>query len=76
MTGLSQAKIMLDMWSEVTADADFKKYISSSKAGRIKDQFICHAANPLTIYKSSWNLEPWRPDKTLVGTYMKGCNPE
>ncbi|MEM5009432.1 DUF2599 domain-containing protein [Niallia taxi] len=73
---ISQASIMGDMWSEVTADADFKKHISSSKRGRIKDQFICHAANPLTIYKSSWNLEPWRPDKSLSATYAKACNPK
>ncbi|MFD6209779.1 DUF2599 domain-containing protein [Peribacillus sp. NPDC060253] len=38
--------------------------------------FICHAVNPLTIYKSPWNLEPWRPDLSLVLTYKNGCNPK
>lgn len=53
-----------------------RKYISSSKKDRIKDQFICHAVNAITIYKSSWNLEPWRPDKSLLATYSEGCNPK
>ena len=46
------------MWGEVTADSDFKKHIASSRHARMRNQFICHAVNPLTIWKSSWNLEP------------------
>ncbi|MFP9130242.1 DUF2599 domain-containing protein [Niallia sp. BSM11] len=68
--------IAKDMWSEVTADANFKKSIASSKHGRMKDQFICHAINPGTVWKTSWNLEPWRPDKSLLNTYLDACNPK
>uniref|UniRef100_UPI00406C6090 DUF2599 domain-containing protein n=1 Tax=Peribacillus sp. FSL E2-0159 TaxID=2975289 RepID=UPI00406C6090 len=49
--------------------------MSNSREGRIKDQFICHAVNQLTIYKSPWNLEPWRPDLSLSSTYYNKCNP-
>jgi hypothetical protein len=67
--------IMADMWSELTADASFEKHVSSSKRGRIFDQFVCHAANPVAIWKSTWNLEPWRPDVSLWDTYKALCNP-
>ncbi|WP_405390652.1 MULTISPECIES: DUF2599 domain-containing protein [Peribacillus] len=64
------------MRAELKADASFKSHVSSSKEGRIKDQFICHAVNLLTIYKSPWNLVPWRPDLSLALTYKNKCNPE
>ncbi|MGE7684946.1 DUF2599 domain-containing protein [Peribacillus simplex] len=76
LTAISQSSLMKDMWAELKADASFKSHVSSSKEGRIKDQFICHAVNPLTIYKSPWNLEPWRPDLSLVLTYKNKCNPK
>ncbi|WP_226673497.1 DUF2599 domain-containing protein [Rossellomorea aquimaris] len=73
---VSQSSLMKDMWAEVKADASFKAHVKSSQEGRIKDQFVCHAVNPTTIYKSSWNLEPWRPDKSLALTYKDLCNPK
>ena len=69
-----QSSLMKDMWAELKPDASFKSHVSSSKEGRIKVQFICHAVNPLTIYKSPWNLEPWRPDLSLALTYYNRCN--
>ncbi|MBL3643062.1 DUF2599 domain-containing protein [Bacillus sp. RHFB] len=36
----------------------------------MKDQFICHAVNSFTIYKTPWNLEPWRYDVSLLSTYL------
>lgn len=75
LAAFAQSAIVKDMWAEITADADYSKHISSSTSGRIKDQFICHAWNPSTVWKSSWNLEPWRPDKSLWNTYLAACNP-
>jgi len=72
----SNVPIAADMWAEVKADANFKKSISSSKVSRVFEQFVCHAINPLTVWKSSWNLEPWRPDLTLKQTYYAACNPK
>ncbi|MFJ9383795.1 DUF2599 domain-containing protein [Peribacillus sp. NPDC101481] len=34
-----------------------------------------HRNKYLPLYKSSWNLEPWRPDKTKAGIYINTCNP-
>lgn len=67
--------IGIQMWSEVAADASYKATSTTYRA-RLKDQFVCHAVNPLTIWKSSWNLDTNRPDVSLAATYRAGCNPE
>jgi len=63
-----------DMYHELTTDAQYIEYITYNQSG-IKNQFICHAVNPFTITKSSWNLEPWRPNPGWLLTYTAGCNP-
>lgn len=68
-------RIAKDMWSEVTRDSSYKQVQNKYRA-RIKDQFICHAINPTTIWKSSWNLDTNRPDVSLGQTYLKRCNPK
>lgn len=71
------AAISRDMWSEVIADASFKSSgILRRNITGIRNQFICHAINPGTIWKSSWNLEPRRPIVSLANTYGKACNPK
>lgn len=75
LSSFSTSAIAKDMWSEIKADSSYKTYISSSRSGRIKDQFVCHAVNPTTLWKSSWNLEPWRRDYSLYNTYKAKCNP-
>jgi hypothetical protein len=47
----------------------------TSKYWSMYNQFACHFVNPLTIPKSSWNLEPRRPDVGWAATYAAGCNP-
>ncbi len=39
------------------------------------NQYICHLINPQTVSKYDYNLEPWRSDPGLIGTYYNGCNP-
>ncbi len=64
-----------DMWAETSADYTYRKQIGKYYKARIKDQFICHAVNPTTIWKSSWNLDTNRPDVSLWETYRAACNP-
>ncbi|MBC1445517.1 DUF2599 domain-containing protein [Listeria welshimeri] len=71
------ALIARDMWYEVTADASFVNSLILKRNGaRVRDQFLCHALNPSTIWKASWNLEPRRPDVSLTSTYKQLCNPK
>ncbi len=64
-----------DAWGEVYNDNDYRKNVASKYNARMKDQFICHAINPATVTKSSWNLDTNRPDVSLWSTYKKACNP-
>lgn len=68
--------VALDGWSETRNDASFKRTTAiKNNAGGVMDQFMCHAVNPGTIWKSSWNLEPGRPNVSLIDTYKNTCNP-
>lgn len=55
-----------------------KKKMSGTKKwrneGGLKDQYYCHTQ--LAKLKSSWNLEPWRPNVSLAKTLASGCNPK
>ena len=75
MGAVYNSAIGVKMWNELKADADFKKNVKSSQHVSVRNQYICHAVNPLTIWKSSWNLEPWRKQVSLFNTYRAGCNP-
>ena len=66
-----------DMWNEVMTEPSIKKGGAAYPyRARLKDQFICHAVNPITTWKKSWNLDVDRPDVSLLGTYYAKCNPE
>ncbi len=76
IVAFSTSAIFKDMKAEVKASSAYKSKITSKTAGRINDQFICHAFNPLAgLFKSSWNLEPKRRDYSLWQTYTNKCNP-
>lgn len=66
--------LIADMYSETVNDYSYKTHITYNEDG-ILDQFVCHAYNPFTTVKSSWNLEPWRPNVSLWDTYTSLCNP-
>lgn len=60
-----------EAWSEVLAQAP------DADLPGMRQQFICHwqFAEMVEPGKTSWNLEPWRPevsDDTMIST---GCNP-
>ncbi|MBM7588147.1 hypothetical protein JOC86_004722 [Bacillus pakistanensis] len=61
----------IDAWDKVYA-----VHSGSSNwynTGGMEDQFLCHASFART--KSSWNLEPSRPNVSYAQTVAKACNP-
>ncbi len=54
-----------------------KGYYSQMNTASIRDQFYCHwdyKASGLTIVKSTWNLEAWRPHTTYRKLLNAKCN--
>jgi hypothetical protein len=66
--------LIADLYSETVNDYSYETYITYNESG-ILDQFACHAYNPFTTVKFSWNIEPWRPNVSLWDTYTASCNP-
>jgi hypothetical protein len=60
-----------EAWSEVLAQAP-----DAAQPG-MKDQFVCHwqFAEIAEPGKTSWNLEPWRPEVSPQDMIAAGCNP-
>ena len=60
-----------EAWSEVLADAP------DANLPGMREQFDCHWqwAELAEPGKTSWNLEPWRPDVTPTQMMQTGCNP-
>lgn len=58
-------------WALLKAKKSSSKYWKNE--GGLKDQYYCHTQ--LAKTKSSWNLEPWRPNVSLAKTIAKACNP-
>lgn len=56
------------LWS----DAKAKGLPNVSK---YKDQLLCHPMSQLAIFKSTWNIDSWRPDVGLAKTIAAACNP-
>ncbi|BBZ22286.1 DUF2599 domain-containing protein [Mycolicibacter hiberniae] len=58
-------------WSEVV-----KRNPEANTAG-MRAQFLCHWQFVEFIQpgKTSWNLEPWRPDVSTLDLLANGCNP-
>jgi hypothetical protein len=62
------------------ADAAWAEVLTLSPDAEIpgmKEQFLCHwqFAELSQPGKSSWNLEPWRPEVTDDEMFRAGCNP-
>ena len=51
----------------------YDRLLDWKNEGGLKDQYYCHTQ--LAKTKSSWNLEPWRPNVSLAKTIAKACNP-
>lgn len=47
----------------------------SVSTNSMKNQYICHQMTLLPAFKSSWNLEQYRPDVGLTRTIASACNP-
>lgn len=58
-------------WAEVV-----KRNPEANNAG-MRAQFLCHwqFAEFIQPGKTSWNLEPWRPDVSSLNLLANGCNP-
>jgi len=58
-------------WSEVV------KRNPEANTASMRAQFLCHwqFAELIQPGKTSWNLEPWRPDVSTVNLLANGCNP-
>lgn len=42
---------------------------------KMQDQLYCHI-DGFAFFKSSWNLDTWRPDVSYAATLAAGCNPK
>ena len=60
-----------EAWSEVLADAP------DADLPGMREQFVCHwqFAEVAQPGKTSWNLEPWRPQVSPTQMLNTGCNP-
>jgi hypothetical protein len=58
-------------WAEVLADAP------DADLPGMHAQFLCHwqYAEIAEPGKTSWNLEPWRPEVSETAMFASGCNP-
>jgi hypothetical protein len=58
-------------WREVLVDAP------EADTASMRDQFLCHwnYAEFARPGKTSWNLEPWRPEVAPEVMLASGCNP-
>lgn len=70
----------VDMSSSVEADEAWAEVLTLSPDADIPGmwaQFICHwdYAELAAPGKSSWNLEPWRPEVSVEDMLEAGCNP-
>ncbi|MGL5406043.1 MAG: DUF2599 domain-containing protein [Propionibacteriaceae bacterium] len=41
----------------------------------LKNQYLCHPLSQVARFKSSWNIEEWRPNVGLPATIAAKCNP-
>ena len=45
----------------------------NTNLGGMRDQYICH--QQFAAFKSTWNLDEWRPDVSYAETINTSCNP-
>lgn len=60
-------------WNELVNRYYYTISSRTRNFGGMRDQYICH--QQFAFYKSSWNLEPWRPDVSYSSTVANLCNP-
>lgn len=58
----------------VEAQRESGRWYSGSRGNSMWNQYICHF--DWAPYKSTWNLDEWRPDRGYWGTVRSGCNPK
>jgi Protein of unknown function (DUF2599) len=60
-----------EAWTEVLADSP------DADTSGMREQFLCHwqLAEFAEPGKTSWNLEPWRPEVDAAAMIEAGCNP-
>ena len=60
-----------EAWAEVLASAP------DADIPGMREQFMCHwqYAEFAQPGKTSWNLEPWRPEVSDTAMFAAGCNP-
>ncbi|WP_319453429.1 MULTISPECIES: DUF2599 domain-containing protein [unclassified Mycobacterium] len=60
-----------EAWAEVLASAP------DAAIPGMREQFMCHwnGAEFVAPGKTSWNLEPWRPEVDATQMMAAGCNP-
>lgn len=58
-------------WNELYSK--YQKKGLKKNLGGMKDQYICH--QQFAFFKSSWNLDEWRPDVSYARTVATMCNP-
>lgn len=75
---LGAAKIASHAWQELLTKTplapEWNKQPNTSLFWSMHDQFICHYINPAASIKDIWRMDPWRPNKGLVQTYIDLCN--
>ena len=42
---------------------------------KYKHQLLCHPMSQLAVFKSTWNIDSWRPNVGLARTIAAKCNP-
>jgi hypothetical protein len=58
-------------WDELYSK--YKNAGLNTNLGGMRDQYICHFQ--FAAFKSTWNLDEWRPDVSYADTVAALCNP-
>ncbi|MGC1332863.1 DUF2599 domain-containing protein [Pseudomonas sp.] len=58
----------LELWNKFSGDEQWK----NNDQGGMRRQLVCHLV--IARYKSTWNLEPFRPDVSHEQSIKDGCN--
>lgn len=58
-------------WDELYAKYRYRGL--NTNLGGMRDQYICH--QQFAAWKSTWNLDEWRPDVSYASTVAAACNP-
>jgi len=71
-------KLELALWAGYAGwDELYAKYKNKgldTNLGGMKDQYVCHMQ--FAFFKSTWNLDEWRPNVSYPATVAAACNPK